>query len=419
MLLLISAAASLSLFFLLFFTSNFCLDGYFNSSLFRSKRSAILVKEFQDYVRINNISTTDTEAIQDWAYYNGIVYMNVSGEDLLLDENSYFNQVPPSQRKDLHYALPSQYTSRVEFHDMSAAVFLYDNIERIYYYLAYILVVLLSGLNGYLILIFGVKDKVQYITELSGEVDKMAADLGNASFPIEGNDEISSLAAAIEELRTTLIDKQQTELDMKRAQDNLVLGMAHDLRTPLTSLMAYMEIVKRQDKAEEAAKYADKALQKADEINNLSNQLFDFFLINSGEKDEFEVSGIEYAFGDYLSELYSYLEAQGFTVEATDLTWPRQNVSVSFDYLGRIMNNLQSNIVKYADAAKPVILSTRSDGKCFYISVKNTISEHADDASGNGIGLKNVNSMMKKMNGNCAIHADKTDYEIELAFTII
>lgn len=418
-LLLISAAVSLSLFFILFFAANHVLDGYFETSSFRTKRSAYLVDKFQEFVDINHISSTDTEDIQDWAFYHGIVYMNISGDELLIDESLYFDEIPPSQRSDLHYTLPGQYTHRVDFRDMSAAVFLYDNVERKYYWLAYILVAILCGLNGYLILLWGVKDEVQYITDLSDEVDKMSSGLENAAFPMEGNDEISSLAGALENMRTSLIDREQKELEMKRAHDNLVLGMAHDLRTPLTSLMAYIEIVKRQEKSEEVVKYSDKALQKAEEIKNLSDQLFDFFLINSGEKDEFEVAGVEYAFSDYLSELCSYLGSQGFTVEANDLSWPHQNVSISFDYIGRIMNNIQSNIVKYADATQPVILSTKSDGKCFYISVKNTVSEHADDSSGNGIGLKNVNSMMKKMNGDCVITTNKKAFGIELAFTMI
>ena len=87
---------------------------------------------------------------------------------------------------------------------MSASVFLYDNIERRYYWLAYILVFLLSGFNGYLILVWGVKDEAQYITELSDEVEKMNTGLENAIFRIEGNDEISTLAETIENMRTSL-----------------------------------------------------------------------------------------------------------------------------------------------------------------------------------------------------------------------
>ena len=257
------------------------------------------------------------------------------------------------------------------------------------------------------------------MTKLSEEVDKMNSGLENASFPIEGSDEISDLADTLEHMRTALIDKENSEMQMKQAQDNLVLGMAHDLRTPLTSLMAYIEIVKRQNEHEEVVKYADKAIQKADEIKNLSNQLFDFFLISSGEKDEFEITSIQYAFNDYLSEMCNYLASQGFNVETSELSWPHQNVSVSFDYIGRIMNNIQSNIVKYADISKPVTLSTKSDGKCFYISVSNTISNNADDSSSNGIGLKNINSMMKKMNGDSIIHTDESNFDIELIFTTL
>ena len=46
-------------------------------------------------------------------------------------------------------------------------------------------------------------------------------------------------------MRQTLVKKEQIEYDLKSAQEKLVLGMSHDLRTPLTGLMAYLEILKK------------------------------------------------------------------------------------------------------------------------------------------------------------------------------
>ena len=57
---------------------------------------------------------------------------------------------------------------------------------------------------------------------------------------------------------------------MKKAQNKLVLGMAHDLRTPLTALMAYLEIIKREPEHDKVKLYVKKTVGKAIQIKNLS-----------------------------------------------------------------------------------------------------------------------------------------------------
>ncbi len=413
----ISAVASLALFFILFSIASFKLDETFWNDYSTRKISEPLASQFHYYVTEKSLRSGDTLAIRKWAEEKKVDYLVIVKDNAYVYDHSSFIKHPYTRLEQLNYALLPDYN--VNFSDGAATIRVYKNVERSYYFVTYALIAILCVCVGFMIMFLGIRKEVSYIVELVNEVDKMSSGLENASFRIVGDDEISDLADAMENMRTSLIDKEQKELEMKKAQDNLVLGMAHDLRTPLTSLIAYIEIVKRQDKTEEVVKYSDKALQKAGEIKNLSDQLFDFFLINSGEKDEFEVVSIEYAFNDYLSELCSYLGSQGYNVEVSDLTWPHQNVSISFDYIGRIMNNIQSNIVKYADTAKPVNLNTKSDGKDFYISIHNAVSDHADDSSSNGIGLKNVSSMMKKMGGDCVVHTDKTDFTIDLIFAML
>ncbi|WP_175475122.1 HAMP domain-containing sensor histidine kinase [Butyrivibrio sp. ob235] len=415
----ISIAVSLTLFLLLFSLTNLFLDDIFQNSSFRKNVSKSLVSQFQTYVTQYDVKATDTDEIREWARENNIEYFTISRDSLLLYDNLYLGKsaINNTSSEQLNYTW--LYASNVTFSDGYADVFIFKNTERIYYFIAYALAALLCVSVGFLIVFVGVRKEIRYIVELGNEVNKMHSGLENASFRVEGNDEISSLADAIESMRTDLIAKSQKEIEMKKAQDNLVLGMAHDLRTPLTSLMAYIEVVKKQHDFDDVAKYSDKALQKAGEIKSLSDQLFDFFLIDSGQKEQFEVVTVEYAFNDYLSEMCNSLSAQGASVEVRELSWPDQNVSISFDYIGRIINNIQSNIIKYADITKPVYLSTKSDGKNFYITIENTISDHAHKNASNGIGLKNTNSMMKKMNGDCIVHSDKSTFKIDLVIAMI
>ena len=133
---------------------------------------------------------------------------------------------------------------------------------------------------------FGVSGYVRYIRQLSGEVAKLEDGLWSVDFTIKGEDELTDLARGLEHMKTVLLEKEETERNMKKAQNKLVLGMAHDLRTPLTALMAYLEIIKREPEHDKVKLYVKKTVGKAIQIKNLSDQLFEFFLINSGQQPQ-------------------------------------------------------------------------------------------------------------------------------------
>ena len=99
---------------------------------------------------------------------------------------------------------------------------------------------------------------------------------------VQGTDEIAQLASGLEHMRQTLVKKEQIEYDLKSAQEKLVLGMSHDLRTPLTGLMAYLEILKKQQKEGAVTQeYINKAFDRILQIRDLSEQMFEYFFVNS------------------------------------------------------------------------------------------------------------------------------------------
>ncbi len=394
-----SITASLIVFGLLYIISNTLLREVIESTEYRLAESEKLVTAFQEYVTDNNLSAEDIDKIRAWSNSNDIVYFTISRERMLIYDNAYSGNVPIDNTLSNQLNYTWMYFTPVTFADGEADVFIYKNTEKRFYLIANITIIVISIITGFVIFLIGIRKEVSYVLKLSSEVDSMGNGLDTVAISISGNDEITNLAKAIEHMRVKLIEKEKKEQEMKAAQDKLVLGMAHDLRTPLTSLVAFIEISKRQNDLKSAEVYSDKALVKANQIKNMSDQLFDFFLINSEEKMEIETVSTESAFSDYLSELVNCLSVQGFIVNADNVTWDDKEVSVCFDYIGRIMNNIQSNITKYADKDRALNLYTQLQDKTFSIIFENTISKHANDNSSNGIGEQNIKTMMEKMNG--------------------
>lgn len=93
-------------------------------------------------------------------------------------------------------------------------------------------------------------------------------------------------------------------------------NMAHDLRTPLTGLMTYIDILKLQNKSNESInKNLDILTSKVNELRDLSNLLLDFSIASSDENIHLdEPSFVEYAIGDYLSEMHTIISQNGFVL---------------------------------------------------------------------------------------------------------
>lgn len=232
---------------------------------------------------------------------------------------------------------------------------------------------------------------------------------------LRGKDELAQLAAGLDIMRCTLIQKEEKEKEMRLAQEKLVLGMSHDLRTPLTGLMAYLEILKRQEK--NGGGYIDKALDKVVQIRSLSDQMFEYFLVNASSEMEPEpAEDISSVLGDYLSELCALLECEGFLTDTEEMVWKPVRIRVYTDYLGRIINNIISNIQKYGDARIRVEICLLYTPGQVGVCVKNGIAVTDSCVSGTGLGVKNISAMMEKMKGRAEVKTGGNIYEMILWF---
>lgn len=127
---------------------------------------------------------------------------------------------------------------------------------------------------------------------------------------------------------------------------------------------------------------------------------------------------IAYALGEYLSELCGLLEMDGYSVSTEHLEWKPVQIQICTDYMGRIIDNLITNIKKYASPDTPVRLSSAYHSSLAGITIENTSVQPSPHVHGTGIGVKNIYSMMARMNGTCSVESKAGRYSITLAFPI-
>jgi len=283
--------------------------------------------------------------------------------------------------------------------------------------------VLIPALSGILVcagfISFEMNRIVTYIHTLQKEVSNISSGDLNQYITREGRDELTALAEDLDLMRRTLLENQEKEKERKAATDKIVMGMSHDLRTPLTGLMTYVDVMERQLKEgkiqeEYLLRCQDKLLQ----IRNLSDEMFEYFLVTANEKVQMEDAESEQsAVGDYLSELCSFLKAGGYKLQ-TEISFGTGRIRVSEDYMGRIFNNLISNLDSYADLLNPVMVSAKEEKGQFHFSIRNTKAKDPKKKKSTGIGVTNMELMMEQMGGKLEVASDDSDYEITFFFPL-
>ena len=96
-------------------------------------------------------------------------------------------------------------------------------------------------------------------------------------------------------------------------------------------------------------------------MKQLTDHLFEYSLLTGETKVQMEEPELyEVLFYDLFSETCSYLEQRGFQVEF-HVKWLEKKIQISTEYMLRIMDNITSNVLKYADPAYPIVISSAQE----------------------------------------------------------
>ena len=235
-----------------------------------------------------------------------------------------------------------------------------------------------------------VHSKLRYIKTLKDALDTMAG--GDLERPVTvlGRDELGELAAGMDEMRRTFLTQLRQEDRMRSANSRLVTAMSHDLRTPLTSLMAYLELLDRRKYADEEQMrhLIRQSLSRAQSIKAMTDKLFEYSLVyaTQWEPPELEPLDADSLFSPLWQEYAFTLESEGFRTEV-DGQPLEGTVRVSLPLLRRAFDNVYSNLRKYADPARPVIVSWAREGDAAVLRAVNAVSPHRDKKESTRIGL--------------------------------
>ena len=340
-------------------------------------------QQLQAYVTEHNIALSDLSALDGWTPAQELVEVSIfTGE-----QQGYHTC------KAEHNGLAAMTPYAIQFADGTATVYINDLFEHRYTDRATLVDLVLFFLCFVGIMVVLIQKKVAVIKGLEREIRILEG--GDLEYPItvQGQDELGELAQGVEDMRKAILSREAYTQRMQRSTNQLMTSVSHDLRTPLTALLGYLEIMAGDTRPACASGYLEKCRQRAFQIRDMINDLFEYFYVSTAEHapQEFPLTTAQQAFGGLLCDFADLLRQDDFAVELLPQL-PEKPLRVNEKLVQRIFDNLLSNLRRYADPEKPVSVKASVQEEELCICICNAVRQ--DAPKGTGIGLHNCEQMM-------------------------
>lgn len=397
------------------------------------------LEDLQEYVDQNAITLDNIGELVNWTDNNPYVYLSVyQNQQIVFNsdyaykeslEDSYTVEEIPVQEEDEDGAEEEEETSeiaemdylyRLVLADQSIArvdIFCYDYWKYNYY--VWGVAVVVAVLLFVAILTRLIHRKIRYINGMTKELQILEG--GNLEYPItiKGNDEIANLARGIEQMRISIIDNIRKEQQMLQGNKELVTSMSHDLRTPLTTLTGYLEMLAMGNVTDEEKRkhYLELSLAKSREIKQLSDDLFEYFLIYGENDKRIDVEPVSAAAmaQDLISNQLLGLEEEGYIISGVNnISMEDGNCMINVKYMQRVLNNLISNLRKYADKESPIEISANVEQQYMVLRVRNQISRNLEPHESTKIGLITCERIMRLHHGEFQRYESEGEFTVKL-----
>ena len=402
---LVGILAAVIVYVLAFDVSEYIRIHYYATEEARMNRERALAEEFQKYVVDHDVSADDTDSIRRFVRQKKYIYLllNDGGNvyffsgvygDSTRDSISY-DVMPggsveyPSEEEMKAYALANGFVS-VEMADGAAFLSIADFSEYFYMDFTKGLTIVLAMITLALVIFIYFFKVTKRITRLADEVNLVADGDMSHSIHIKGRDEIARLSSDVENMRTVILQTLESERRARAANTELVTSMSHDIRTPLTVLIGYLDIMKTYSKDETMDEYIKSSEKTAMRLKELSDDMFRYLLVfgDTAEPCELEEYDCETLIDQLISEHILLLRENGYDVRVTSDEVLGRLILTSAPELMRIIDNIFSNIRKYADKKNPVCIGIAVEEDKITLSFSNYISKESVLAESTGIGLK-------------------------------
>ncbi|OLS40622.1 histidine kinase dimerization/phospho-acceptor domain-containing protein [Bacillus sp. MRMR6] len=278
--------------------------------------------------------------------------------------------------------------------------------------------------------------KVGYFNRIIEKTNELAAGKQGEDLPVVGKTVLASLAANLNLLKQGVKKSQSEQAKSERLKTELITNVSHDLRTPLTSIITYTELLKTEDLSQgDRDAYLEVIDRKSKRLKVLIDDLFEVSKMTSGSvqltKEKIDLNQLlEQALAEY-DETISQSNLHFRVTKADQPVY----ALVDGQKMWRVFDNLIGNVLKYSLENTRVYISVKTVDSQAIVTFKNVskyeLSENVDEllerfkrgdqsrhTEGSGLGLAIVKSIVDLHEGSLDFEADGDLFKVNISLKL-
>ena len=282
---------------------------------------------------------------------------------------------------------------------------------------------------------------VQYNKKIQ-KINEALKNIYNGNPNVKLNEEelegtLKIMAKYINDIAGGFTNAIEQSLKSERLKTELITNVSHDIKTPLTSIINYVDLLKKQEiNNAQIKQYIAVLDKKSQRLKKLIEDLVEASKVSSGNvKLNMETINLKELLNQTIGEFEDKLEKKNLKIE---MDLPNENVLIKADnrYLYRVIENVFSNVSKYALEGSRVYINLHKDGNDVNLEIKNISKDKLNISAeelmqrfvrgdksryteGSGLGLSIAESLTELQGGKFKIYIDGDLFKVELKWKLI
>ncbi len=373
------------------------------------------IKNIEIYSNQQHYANSIANSVQHYIEYNNKTFKEI--ERMNFDDNDYqirfADDVTLNDSLFISYTGADVYTFDVTFSDTTGKMFIKISDILLSVDIFNIISVIVSIIIFFCLSLYLVYKQLSYINVIESGIKIIADEDMLYKIPIKGNNELAKLALNINNMGDTIYQSHQKERKDEIMQRQLITNMSHDLKTPLTSMTGYIDIISNKvSNDEELSQYANIAKQNGIRLEKLINDIFLYSKLISGDiplnLQQYNIFILMNQILEIRTENINFINANSNDV---------LNIKVDAEKFHRIIDNLLSNANKYGIKDSSIEIEVKKDIDDVTIIISNQTNDDLSDKmdkitnrsytanedrsnGSSGLGLSIALELISMMNGN-------------------
>lgn len=427
---IIGVLIALAIFFAITLPATYILESQYVTAEKKKARAGGYAVELQEFVASRQIGSDDINEINDWIRDEPYVFLLIYVPDdrvVPFATNSVASM--PEVKNKIHEISGSRIDDSIDrneltrmaqdngYYDIALAdttvvVAICEFTQNFFISMSRVCAVFLALVAFFAALVNYIRITIERIKRFESDVTIVSEIDMKYEIVSEGADEIAKLSGNVEIMRQRMLENIKNEQEAREANTELITAISHDIRTPLTVLLGYLDMMKERPSDDPVMQgYIAATESTAYRLKHLSDNMFKYSLAFGDTEKSVSLEQYDAVtlFDQLLSEHLVLLREKGFEIEMineSNATLEGCKIVTDAPNLMRIFDNVFSNLEKYADKDYAVVFKRSiSDGK-LYLECKNKIDKQSREVESNGIGLKNCVRLGSMI-------ADKFEYDTD------